>query len=160
MAEAGHPSGIDVTIKVPANLVWQRAAEIMQAQFAESQIRMKIEVLEWAQWLDVVFRQKAYELSIVTQPDPWTLFNYTDPNYFYQYSNPKFLELAERADTAPIEAEFTSSMQAAQRQLAEDAASGWLFSLANVVVYKKELKGVWKDAPNRINEVARWTWAT
>jgi len=160
MAEAGYPNGIDVTIKVPANLVWQRAAEIMQAQFVESQIRMKIEVLEWAQWLDVVFRQKAYDLSIVTQPDPWTIFNYTDPNYFYQYDNPKFLEFATEADTATSEAEFTSAIQAAQRQLAEDAASAWLFSMANVVVYKKELKGIWKDAPNKINEVARWSWTS
>lgn len=53
-------------------------------------------------------QRKAYDLSIVTQPDPWTIFNYTDPNYFYQYDNPKFTEVAIKADTATSEAEFTS----------------------------------------------------
>jgi hypothetical protein len=32
--------------------------------------------------------------------------------------------------------------------------------MANVVVYKKELKGIWKDTPNKINEVERWSWTS
>jgi len=78
-------------------------------------------VIEWVQWLDVVFRQKAYALSIVTQPDPWSIFNYPDPNYFYQYDSKKFDPLAAQADAVDSEAAFTAAIQSAQRRLAPEA---------------------------------------
>jgi peptide/nickel transport system substrate-binding protein len=158
LAEAGYPNGIDTSIKVPSTIVYQSAAEIMQATFAQAGIRLKIEVIEWAQWLDVVFRQKAYDLSIVTQPDPWSIFNYTDPNYFYQYDSKEFDSLAAQADAADSEAAFAAAIQGAQRRLAQDAASGWLMSLSQVTVSNKNLSGLWSDAPNKIDEIAALRW--
>lgn len=103
--------------------------------FAQVGINAKIEVLEWAQWLDTVFRRKAYEISIVSQPDPWTIFNYLDPNYFYQYESEDFAKIMARAEQAETDQEFETAMHEAQRKLASDAPSGWLFSLSHVTVH-------------------------
>ncbi|NYT65367.1 ABC transporter substrate-binding protein [Alcaligenaceae bacterium] len=156
LAEAGYANGLDLNFVVPSTLIYQRAAEIIQAMFAQVGINAKIEVLEWAQWLDTVFRRKAYEISIVSQPDPWTIFNYLDPNYFYQYESEDFAKIMARAEQAETDQEFETAMHEAQRKLASDAPSGWLFSLSHVTVHSARISGVWKNAPNKINEMAAW----
>lgn len=157
LAEAGHANGLELNFVVPSTLIYQRAAEIIQALFAQVGVNAKIEVLEWAQWLDTVFRRKAYEISIVSQPDPWTVFNYLDPNYFYQYESEEFDQILARAEQAGNDEDFAAAMHEAQRKLADDAPSGWLFSLSHVTVHSKRVSGVWKNAPNKINEAAAWT---
>lgn len=157
LADAGYANGLELNFVVPPTLIYQRAAEIIQALFAEVGINARIEVLEWAQWLDTVFRRKAYEISIVAQPDPWTVFNYLDPNYFYQYESEELNEILARAEQAVTDDEFATAMHEAQRQLADDAPSGWLFSLSHVTVHSARVSGVWKNAPNKINEVAAWS---
>lgn len=156
LAEAGHANGLDLNFVVPSTLIYMRSAETIQAYLAEVGVRVKIDTVEWAQWLDIVFRRKAYELAIVTQPDPWTIFNYLDPNYFYQYESADFNRLLAEAESAETAEAFAEAMRKAQFKLAEDQPSGWLFSVSNMVVRNSRISGVWKNGPNKINEVAAW----
>jgi peptide/nickel transport system substrate-binding protein len=54
LAEAGYPDGIDSTLTLPAEPTWQSvAAQVMVQQWAEANIRIKLNVIPSAQWWDV-----------------------------------------------------------------------------------------------------------
>jgi hypothetical protein len=63
-----------------------RGGEIVAVLLAEVVIRAKIEPIEWAQWLDVVFKQKNYGLIAITQPEPWDIFKLHRRVAFLPYS--------------------------------------------------------------------------
>jgi peptide/nickel transport system substrate-binding protein len=158
LKEAGFPDGFETTFKLPPQTYARRGGEILAAQLAEVGIRAKMEPLEWAQWLDVVFKQKNYGLTVIMQPEPWDIFNYADPNYFYNYDNATFRALMKDAESAKSDSEVKEKLAAAQRMLAEDAVNAWLYEFPKIAVAKKELAGIWRDAPMAVYELATLRW--
>src|SRR5262249_4248995 len=128
LAEAGFPNGFETAFKLPPQPYARRSGEIVAALLAEVGIKARIEPIEWAQWLDVVFRQKNYGLTVIMQPEPWDIFNYTDPSYFYQYDSAPFRALMAEAEASTTPEQAKARFQAAQKQLAEDAVNAWLFA--------------------------------
>lgn len=153
LAEAGHGSGMKLSLKVPPSSVYQRSAEIAAAMWAQVGVQVNLELMEWAQWLDVVFRRKAYDLAIVSQPEPWTIYNYTDPNYFYQYTNAEFDQLCQKAEASTTDADFKQNIQAALKKLADDAATCWMSELPMINVMSAKLHGVRVKAPIAVYEI-------
>ncbi len=158
LAEAGFPTGFETAFKLPPQAYARRGGEIVAAMLGEVGIRAKIEPIEWAQWLDVVFKQKNYGLTVIMQPEPWDIFNYTDPNYFYQYDSAAFRELMRAAEASTTPEEAKTRFQAAQRKLAEDAVNAWLFEFPKVGVARKGLGGLWHNAPMAVYDLAAMRW--
>ncbi|MEA3150288.1 MAG: peptide/nickel transport system substrate-binding protein, partial [Gammaproteobacteria bacterium] len=70
MAQAGYAAGFSVTLKLPPPSYARRSGEIIAAQLADIGIRAKIENLEWAQWLDLVYARHDFDMSIVAHAEP------------------------------------------------------------------------------------------
>jgi peptide/nickel transport system substrate-binding protein len=51
-------------------------------------IETEIENLEWAQWLEQVFRGKDFDLTIVSHTEPMDINIYARPDYYFQYDDP------------------------------------------------------------------------
>ena len=125
---------------------------------AEVGVTAKIENVEWAQWLDQVYKKKQYDLTIVSHVEPMDMNIYTRDNYYYQYESPEFHALWKSVETAVSEADQFDALQAAQRKLTEDAVNGYLFELAKLGVARKGLTGMWASWPAFINEIAAMSW--
>jgi peptide/nickel transport system substrate-binding protein len=147
LAEAGKPNGFEANLKILPIPSTRRAAEIIAAQLSQVGVKVKIEVLETAQWLEVVFRNKNYDMTILSQQEPWAILNYTDPKYLYQYDSAEFRALVDKAEASPTEEGLRDNLAAAQKRLAADAPSLWLYSFPKVGVSRKELTGLWKNSP-------------
>jgi peptide/nickel transport system substrate-binding protein len=158
LAEAGYPGGLTVSLKLPPPTYARRGGEIIASQLAKVGIRATIEPLEWAQWLDVVFKQKNYDLSIVSHVEPLDIGIYADPDYYFQYDSAEFRDLIARADSTADPAERNRYLQMAQRRLSEDAVNGFLFQLAKTQVFRRGLKGVWRNSPIFVNDIAAMWW--
>ncbi len=158
LKEAGYPNGFEVSLKLPPPGYARDGGQIVAAQLAKVGIKVKIENVEWAQWLDVVYRKKNYDLTIVSHVEPMDINIYARPNYYFQYDSGAFRELIKLADTETDPALRTKYLQAAQRAIAEDAVNGYLFQLARTAVFKKGLKGIWKNAPMFVNDMAGVYW--
>jgi peptide/nickel transport system substrate-binding protein len=159
LAEAGYPNGFSVNLKVLSNPSTRRTAEILVAQLAEVGIQVKLEILETAQWLDIVFRNKNYDMTIISHPEPWAILNYTDPNYFYQYDGEKFRALMRKAETSTDEATLKKALAAAQLQLFEDAPSVWMYAMPQVGVVRTGLLGTRVALPVPAYPVAEMSWS-
>jgi peptide/nickel transport system substrate-binding protein len=61
-------------------------------------IETEIENLEWAQWLEQVFRGKDFDLTIISHTEPMDINIYARPDYYFQYDNADFQALMAEVD--------------------------------------------------------------
>ncbi len=158
LAEAGQ-SNLTVSLKLPPPSYARRGGEIIAAQLAKAGITANIEQVEWAQWLDVVYKKKNYDLTIVSHVEPMDIDIYARDSYYFQYDSAEFRDIIDKANSATNPADQNKWYAAAQRKLSEDAVNGFLFQLAKAGVARKGLQGTWKNWPMFINDVAAMSWA-
>lgn len=159
LAEAGYPDGFSTTLKLPPPSYARRGGEIVASQLRAVGIETEISNLEWAQWLEEVFRGKDYGLTIVSHTEPYDIGIYARPDYYFQYDSAEFRAIHDelKAETDP--SGRTELVQAAQRRIAEDRVNVYLFQLAQLSVAKAELRGLWKNAPAAATDLAAISWA-
>jgi peptide/nickel transport system substrate-binding protein len=154
LAEAGLANGLELSLKLPPTGYAKRSGEIIAAQLAKVGIRITIENVQWAQWLDVVYKQKNYDLSIVSHVEPNDIDVYANPEYYFQYDSAAFRDLIAKADAATELKSRYAFLGQAQRKLAEDAVNGFLFQLAKVGVARAGIEGLWLNWPIFVNDLA------
>ena len=159
LAEAGFAEGLDLTLQLPPVNYARRGGEIIASQLAQVGIRVEIIPVEWATWLEVVYAEANYDLSIVSHVEPLDISIYADPEYYFQYDNPEFRAVMAAANRATNADDQYSKWRAAQRMLTDDAVNVFLFELAKVGVAKVGINGLWQNWPMFINDMAAVSWA-
>ena len=156
--EAGHENGLELSLRLPPTPYARRSGEIIASQLGKIGIKINIENVQWPQWLDVVYKKKNYDLSIVSHVEPNDINIYANPDYYFQYDNQEFRDIIAKADTALDKDERYAQLQKAQRKLAEDCVNGFLFQLAKAGVARRELRGLWLNWPMFVNDMAAVYW--
>lgn len=158
LAEAGFADGFTTTLKLPPPSYARRGGEIIASQLRDVGIETEITNLEWAQWLEEVFKGKNFGLTIVSHTEPMDINIYANPDYYFQYDNADFRALlTELSATTDPEAR-KALMQQAQTVISEDHVNGYLFQLAMPTVAKAGLRGLWKDAPTQATDLTGVYW--
>ncbi|NIZ14325.1 ABC transporter substrate-binding protein [Phaeobacter sp. HF9A] len=158
LAEAGLPDGFETTLHLPPPAYARRGGEIVAAQLAQVGITAQIINVEWAQWLETVFKGKNYGLSIVSHTEPMDIGIYARPGYYFQYDNPDLQGLMNRLNATTDPEQRTQMLQQAQTIIADDYVNGYLFQLAKLGVAKAGLKGIWVNAPTAAIEIGALSW--
>ncbi len=158
LEEAGHGEGLTLSLKLPPPSYARRGGEIVAAQLREVGIETEIENLEWAQWLEQVFKGTDYDLTIVSHTEPMDIGIYARPDYYFNYDSPEFQALMEQLTQATDPTKRSELMKAAQRHIADDFVNGYLFQLARTGVARAELRGLWENAPTQANDLTGVYW--
>lgn len=158
LKEAGHENGLTVSLKLPPPAYARRGGEIIAAQLRDVGIDTEIENLEWAQWLEQVFKGKDFNLTIVSHTEPMDIGIYAKPDYYFQYDNPAMATLMERFNAESDPAKRTALLQDAQKIISEDYVNGYLFQLAKTGVANSKLKGLWENQPTQANDLTGVYW--
>ncbi|MEY9122213.1 ABC transporter substrate-binding protein [Bradyrhizobium yuanmingense] len=161
LTEAGVTTPLELSLKLPPPPYARQGGEIVAAQLAKVGITAKIENVEWAQWLSQVFAGNGphnFDLTIVSHVEPFDLVKITEPDYYLGYNNEKFNALHKQIVSTPDEAGRAKLLGDAQRMLATDAVSAYLFQPQWPTVINKKLKGVWKEVPQFENDFSAWYW--
>ena len=154
LAQAGYPNGLSLTLKLPPPNYARRSGEIIAAQLAEAGIRVKLENLEWAQWLDQVFGRHAFDLTVVSHAEPMDYDIYDRPDYYFGYSSPAFHGLMTQLKAATDEGQRAAILGQIQRRIADDAVNGFLFQFPRLGVFDARLKDFWVNSPTRSIDLA------
>jgi peptide/nickel transport system substrate-binding protein len=135
----------NVKMRIP-NLPYAVAgAQVVKSQLAQVGITADIEPLEFpARWLDVVFKQGDYDMSIINHVEPRDMGIFADKSYYFRYDNPEYGKLLAAADQG-TEQEQTDDLKKAAKLLSDDAAADWLFLFPNLIVAKKGVTGLPKN---------------
>ncbi|MEX3011101.1 ABC transporter substrate-binding protein [Hoeflea sp. TYP-13] len=158
LAEAGHPDGFKTTLKLPPPSYARRGGEIIASQLRDIGIETEISNLEWAQWLEQVFKGKDYGLTIVSHTEPLDIGIYARPEYYFQYDSPEFQKIMTDLNNSTDPEERNKLLQAAQQKIADDYVNGYLFQLANTGVVNAKLRGVWENAPTQAADMTGVYW--
>ncbi|MEJ6508866.1 MAG: ABC transporter substrate-binding protein [Octadecabacter sp.] len=159
LAEAGFADGFTTTLKLPPPSYARRGGEIIAAQLREVGITAEITNLEWAQWLEEVFKAKDFGMSIVSHTEPMDLGIYANPEYYFQYDNIVFQAVMEKLNATTDPAIRSELMAVAQTIISEDYANGYLFQLAVPTVAKAGLNGLWLDQPTAAVDLTGVSWS-
>ncbi|MHA7773534.1 ABC transporter substrate-binding protein [Roseibium sp. M-1] len=158
LAEAGFADGFTTTLKLPPPSYARRGGEIIAAQLRAIGIETEITNLEWAQWLEQVFKGKDFGLTIVSHTEPMDIGIYARPDYYFQYDKPEFQKLF--ADlTAENDPEKRSGLlKQAQEMISKDYVNSYLFQLAFPTVANAKIKGLWENQPTQATDLTAVYW--
>ncbi|WP_200832510.1 ABC transporter substrate-binding protein [Candidatus Halocynthiibacter alkanivorans] len=159
LAEAGLADGFKTTLKLPPPSYARRGGEIIAAQLRAVGIETEISNLEWAQWLEQVFRGYDYGLTIVSHTEPMDIGIYARPEYYFQYDNADFQTLIADLAVEADPGKRSGMLKQAQTVISEDYVNAYLFQLAMVSVVKTDLKGIWENAPTQAIDLTSVYWA-
>ncbi len=158
LAEAGHSGGIKATLKLPPPAYAREGGQVIASQLRAVGIDLEIIPLEWADWLEQVFKGKNYDLSIVSHTEPNDIDIYSRPDYYFQYENPEFNKVIEELSVTSDDARRNELYGQAQKILADDAVVGFLFQLAKVGVWDAKLEGMWENSPVQATDLTEVKW--
>jgi peptide/nickel transport system substrate-binding protein len=159
LAEAGFADGFTTTLKLPPPSYARRGGEIIASQLREVGIETEITNLEWAQWIEEVFTNKDFGLSIVSHTEPMDIGIYANPEYYFQYDNPDFQALMETLNATTDPAMRSELLGQAQTIISEDYVNGYLFELAVATVAKAGIEGLWVNQPTAAVDLTGVSWS-
>ncbi len=136
LAEAGIKPGTEMTIKLPPPGYARRGGEVIAAMLEQVGIKAKLIPVEWAQWLDVVFKQTDYDLTIISHVEPNDIGIYARDFYYFNYKSPEFRELFKKYTETTDPAARIAIHQQMQRKLSDEEE-------VNVFLYALPKTGVW-----------------
>ena len=159
LTEAGFADGFTTPLKLPPPSYARRGGEIIASQLRAVGIETEITNLEWAQWIEEVFTNKDFGLSIVSHTEPMDIGIYANPDYYFQYDNPEFQALMEELNGTTDPDGRNVLMNKAQTIIADDYVNGYLFQLAVATVAKAEIEGLWVDQPTAAVDLTNVRWS-
>jgi len=148
LAKAGYPNGFKATIKLPAIYSYsRRAGEVIADMLGKVGVKLNIEIVEWGQWIERIFKKKEYQLTMIGHVEAWDIGIYANPKYYFQYDSQKFRDAYAKALKAPNEDEKAKWFGRCQEIIADDAVNGYMFSAPSLPVMKAGVMGWWKNYP-------------
>jgi peptide/nickel transport system substrate-binding protein len=155
LAQTPYAQGLTLSLKLPPPSYARRGGEIIAAELAQAGIRVKIENLEWAQWLDQVYTRHDFDMSIVGHAEPLDYDIYAREGYYFGYSNADFNALIAALDDTVDPLKRRELLQSIQVKLADDAVNGFLFQYPRLDVWNKHLVGIGFDSVLSTIDVSR-----
>lgn len=148
LTKAGYPDGFEATIKLPAIYSYsRRAGEVIADMLSQVGIKLNIEIVEWGQWIERIFKKKEYQLTMIGHVEAWDIGIYANPKYYFQYDSQEFRDAYSNALKAPNETEKAKWFGRCQEIIAEDAVNGYLFSAPSLAVMKAGVMNWWENYP-------------
>jgi peptide/nickel transport system substrate-binding protein len=161
LSEAGYPNGFDAVLKVaPQYYYTVRTGEVLVDQLKKVGVNVKIEQIEWGQWVSRVWREADYDLTIIGHAEAWDINNYANPKYYFRYDSPKFQELFRKSEVTLDDKARREQFAQLQKLLVEEAPVVWLYVHPRLVVTKKGVHGLWKDLPISSNDLSEVSWTS
>ena len=148
MFEAAGVAGATMTLRVPPFPYATRSAEIIQNQLSEAGIDAKVENVEWGFWIDEVYKQKNYDMTIIAHTSPNDMGNFArGSDYFYGYDNAEMTSLWEQITTEVDPAKRDELLKQGQQMLSDQSVHAFLFQLPLLGVFREGVEGYWSSSP-------------
>ncbi|MDJ1159144.1 ABC transporter substrate-binding protein [Chelatococcus sp. SYSU_G07232] len=158
LKEAGVAAGTRLRLVLPPPDYARRGGEIIAAQLRKVGIEAELVPMEWAQWLSEVFKNRNYDLTVISHVEPLDLDIYARESYYFDYKNPEYKALYDELAATSDEGKRIELLKKAQEKIADDAVNVFLFLLPKIGIWNAELKGLWENAPIPVNDLTEVRW--
>ena len=158
LKEAGVVTPLKLSFILPPAPYARQGGEVIAAMLAKVGIELKIQNVEWAQWLSQVYTQHDFDLSMVSHVEPLDLDSYTQDHYYWGYQSEAFNGLYRRIQSTLPGDERNGLLAQAQELLAHDAVNVWLYQPRWITVANAHVKGLWHEMPIFVNDLSVMAW--
>jgi peptide/nickel transport system substrate-binding protein len=152
LAEAGV-DGLTLELVLPPTSYATRSGEIIASQLAEVGIEVQMRNVEFSVWLEDVFNNKAYDMSIVAHVEPRDVHQYGNPDYYWGDDSPQVAAMIAQADAEPDEDTRNELYASVLEEITAVAADNWLFVLPALSVVETGVTGYQADLPGQSLDV-------
>ena len=157
LAEAGIHN-LKLRLALPPPPYARRSGEVIAAELRAVGIDTVVTNLEWAQWLEQVFKNKDFDLTIVSHTEPADLNIYARPDYYFQYGRPDFVALMDKLTATTDKAARSDILKEAQVMIARDYVNAYLFQLGKALVANARIEGLSENEPTQANDLTKVHW--
>ncbi|HHX02113.1 MAG TPA: hypothetical protein GX739_05500 [Firmicutes bacterium] len=158
LQEAGY-ANLELTMTLPsAYPLHVQTGEIIADQLRRVGINVKIEIVEWGTWLEKVYTQRDYDLSIIGltgKLDPHTILSRyvsTNSRNFTNFNSPEFDRLISEGISVSGP-ERRSIYDQAQEIMTREVAGVFIMDPMQINVLNAQIKG-WQSYPVYVIDVA------
>jgi peptide/nickel transport system substrate-binding protein len=160
LAEAGFGQGFDAVLKVtPQYSYTVRTGEVIAQQLAQVGVRVRIEQIEWAQWIDRVYKQADYDMTIIGHAEAWDAGNYANPKYYFRYDSARFQDVYRQSESTLDDRKRRDLYAELQKIMVDEAPVVWLYVYPRLVAAKKGVQGIWTNLPTPSMDLSEVGWA-
>lgn len=158
LKEAGVEN-LRLRLALPPPPYARRGGEIIAAQLRAVGIETEITNLEWAQWLEQVYKGHDFDLTIVSHTEPMDIDIYARGDaYYFGYDNADFKAIIDKLKVTVDAGERSALLKEAQHKIADDYVNAFLFQLPKTGVWKAGIEGLWENAPTQANDLTGVRW--
>ncbi|MBI2205316.1 MAG: ABC transporter substrate-binding protein [Candidatus Rokubacteria bacterium] len=159
LAEAGYPNGFDTVLRVTPQYAYTvRTGEVITDQLKKIGVNVRLEQIEWGQWLARVYREADYDLTIIGHGESWDAGNYANPKYYFRYDSAGFQGLFKKSESMMDDKARRDLYVQMQKLMADEAPVVFLYMHPRLAVAKKGVEGLWKDLPNSSADLSEVSW--
>jgi len=152
LADAGEKN-LTLTLTMPS-FYGTTIPQLLVSDFRKVGITLKVDSVDFPTWLQDVYTNKDYELSLVDHAEARDFENWANPEYYFTYDNPQVQDLYAQSLAATTDSEASGLLKQAARIVSEDMAADWLYNWNSVVAVGTDVSGMPIDNVNaRINAV-------
>ena len=148
LAEAGYENGFDITCTVPSSyLIHVNTAVELASELKAVGINMEIKQVDWATWLDVVYKGRDYETTVIALTSTYTPYDVlgryksTDDGNFINYSNPEVDKILGKIPMTSDLNERTALYHQVLGLLTDDACSVYIQDPTTITAVATRLEG-------------------
>jgi peptide/nickel transport system substrate-binding protein len=137
---AGVAAGTRLRLVYP-NIYPTNLAEYIASQLGDVGLEVEIQSVEFSVWLEQVYTNADYDMTVVLHVEPRDITNYANPDYYWRYDNPDVQQLIADARIATDADTSVDLLRQAARQIAEDSPVDWLLLYADLTVSTTDVSG-------------------
>ena len=141
LAEAGYAKGFTFTLDTPNYDPHPVAAEFIKTELAKVGITVNIKTITADEWYERVYKKQDFSATLQEHVNDRDVVWYGNPDFYWGYNNPTVTAWIDQAEQSATEAEQTALLKKANRTIAEDAASDWIYLYPQIVVASSGLSG-------------------
>ncbi|GIF53164.1 peptide/nickel transport system substrate-binding protein [Asanoa ferruginea] len=141
LTQAGYPNGFSFTLDTPNYDPHPTVATFVKSELAKVGITVNINVITSDQWYTKVYQNKDFQATLQEHVNDRDIVWYGDPTFYWGYNNPQVTDWVKQAEQAPTEEQQTELLKKVNQQIAQDAASDWLYLYPQIVVASTKISG-------------------
>jgi len=141
LAEAGFADGFSFTLDTPDYDPHPVVAEFIKSELAKVGITVDIRIITANEWYTKVYQAQDFQATLQEHVNHRDIVFYGNPDFYWGYDNPAVTELIKQSEAAASIDEQTEKLTEANKLIAEDAASDWLYLYPQIVVSASNVTG-------------------
>ena len=141
LADGGYPDGFEFTLDTPSYDPHPAVAEFVKSELAKVGVTVDINTISSDEWYTKVYKAQDFTATLQEHVNDRDVVWYGNPDFYWGYNNPQVTTWVDEAEAAATTDEQTAKLKLVNEQIAEDAASVWLYLYPQIVVASSDVSG-------------------